>query len=119
MLCSASKLDNVPKIDFRIVPGELIRISGCELNGSRRITDKLVKLNLDWIEGRLLFVLSGHYSLHTNKYMCAIAVAAGQCNRVGMCLTHVECWPHDPKRERRRGVSLLESQSAARRGLLP
>jgi hypothetical protein len=102
MLCAASKRQGKPKFSFKIHPGKLLKIYGCEITGSTRVTDKLVKLGLDSIEGRLSFFEDGRYPHGAEKYTCGIAVAISQGGRTGLSLSHIECWPHDPSRERRR-----------------
>jgi hypothetical protein len=102
MLCAASKREGKPKFSFKIYPGQLIKIYGCEISGSNVVTDKLVKFDLDLIEGRLSFFEDGRYSHGAAKYTCGIAIAITQDGRTGLSLSHIECWPHDPSRERRR-----------------
>ncbi len=126
MLCAAAKRDDVHQMRFRIVPRELIHIYGCDINDSRRISDKAIIAQANAIAGRVWFERIGRYDgwwgrkqLDADKYTCSIAIAITQGNRIGMGVTRVLCWPHDPHLERRRGVSLLESRSAERRGLLP
>ncbi len=55
VLCQNSIKDNRVQFHFRVRPGELLRIYSYEILGSQEITDKLVKHNLDTIEGRLSF----------------------------------------------------------------
>lgn len=77
MLCAASKREGKPKFSFKISPGQLIRIYGCEITG--------------------------------------IAIAVTQGGRTGLSLSHIECWPHDPSRERRRaGAEAAEASWVAR-----
>src|SRR5215510_5236194 len=45
MLCAASKRQSKPKFSFKIYPGQLIRVYGCEITDS-----KLVKFDLVSIE---------------------------------------------------------------------
>jgi hypothetical protein len=107
MLCAISKKENKPKFSFKIYPGQLIRIYSCELTGSTIVTNKLVKLDLDSIEGRLSFFEDGRYPHGAAKYTCGIAIAITQGGRTGMSMSHIECWPHDPSRELcRHGVNL-------------
>ncbi len=114
MLCAASKRERKPKFSFKIYLGELIHIYGCEVSGSMAVTEKLVKFGIDSIEGRLSFFEDGRYPHGAAKYTCGVAIAITQGGRTGLSMSHVECWPHDPSRERRsaRGVaasiSLLE-----------
>jgi hypothetical protein len=96
---------NKPKFSFKIYPGELIKIDGCEITESKVVTDKLVKFDLDSIEGRLSFFGDGRYPHGAEKYICGIAIAITQGGRTGLSLSHIECWPHDPSRERRRAVA--------------
>jgi len=105
MLCAVSKRENKPKFSFKIYPGHLLRIYGCELTDSRIVTDKLVELGLDSIEGRLSFFEDGRYPHGAEKYTCGIAIAITQGGRTGLSLSHVECWPHDPTRELRRAAA--------------
>jgi hypothetical protein len=102
MLCAISKREKKPKFSFRIYPGEMIKIYGCEISGSTVVTEKLVKFGVDSIEGRLSFFEDGRYPHGAEKYTCGIAIAVTQGGRAGMSLSHVECWPHDAGRERRR-----------------
>lgn len=102
MLCAASKREGKHKFSFKIYPGRLIRINGCELTDSKLVTDKLVEFGLDSIEGRLSFFEDGRYPHGAEKYTCGIAIAITQGGRTGLSLSHIECWPHDPSRERRR-----------------
>jgi hypothetical protein len=53
MLCAASMRSGKPKFSFKIYPGQLIKINGCEICDSKVVTDKLVKFGLDSIEGCL------------------------------------------------------------------
>lgn len=102
VLCAAAKRDERAKYAFKIFPGKPLFINACEITDSNRITDKLVKLKLDSIEGRLSFFLDGRYPNGADKYTCGMAIAITQGSRTGMSMSHVECWPHDPARERRR-----------------
>lgn len=102
MLCAASKRQGKPKFSFKIYPGQSLRICGCEITGSKAVTDKLVRFGLDSIEGRLSFFEDGRYGHGAEKYTCGIAVAVTQGGRSGLSLSHIECWPHDPSRELRR-----------------
>jgi hypothetical protein len=113
MLCAVSKREQRPKFSFKIYPGELIRIYSCEITGSKAITDKLVKFGLDSIEGRLSFFEDGRYPHGAEKYTCGIAIAITQGGRMGLSISHVECWPHDSSRELRRATA-----AAARESLL-
>ena len=98
-------------MSFRIIPGQLIRIYSCELTDSTIVTEKLVKFDLDAIEGRLSFFLDGRYPDGADKYTCGIAIAIAQGGRVGMSMCYVACWPHDPTRERRRVIAAQERLS--------
>jgi hypothetical protein len=110
MLCAASKREGKPKFSFKIYPGQLIKIYGCEVSDSRVVTDKLVKFELDSIEGRLSFFEDGRYPHGAEKWTCGIAIAITQGGRTGLNLSHIECWPHDPSRERRRaGFEVVEA----------
>jgi len=105
MLCAASMREGKPKFSFKICPGQPVKINGCEITGSKVITDKLVKFALDSIEGRLSFFVDGRYPHGSDKYTCGIGIAITQGGRTGMSLCHVECWPHDPSRELRRTIA--------------
>jgi hypothetical protein len=111
MLCAASRRDGRPRMSFRIIPGQLIRIYSCELTDSTIVTEKLVKFDLDAIEGRLSFFLDGRYPDGADKYTCGIPIAIAQGGRVGMSMCYVACWPHDPTRERRRVIAAQERLS--------
>jgi hypothetical protein len=80
----------------------LLKIYGFEISDSKVVTDKLVKFDLDSIEGRLSFFEEGRYPHGAEKYTCGIAIAITQGGRAGLSLSHVECWPHDASREHRR-----------------
>jgi hypothetical protein len=115
MLCATSKREKKPKFSFKIYPGELIRIYSCEITDSKLVTDKLVKFNLDSIEGRLSFFEDGRYPHGAEKYTCGIAIAITQDGRTGMSMSHVECWPHDPSRELRRASAAVGGGSLLNR----
>lgn len=115
MLCAAAKRERKAKFSFKIYPGQLIKIYGCEVTDSKAVTDKLVKLGLDSIEGRLSFFEDGRYPTGAQKFTCGIAIAITQGGRTGLSLNHIECWPHDPSRERRRaGAAAAEATWVAR-----
>ncbi|MDB5292421.1 MAG: hypothetical protein JWL69_3662, partial [Phycisphaerales bacterium] len=38
MLCAVSKRENKPKFSFKIYPGQLLKIRGCEITGSKFVT---------------------------------------------------------------------------------
>lgn len=107
MLCAASKRERRRKFSFKIYPGQLLRIHGCEISNSKRMTNKLVKFGLDSIEGRLSFFEDGRYAHGAEKFTCGIAIAITQGGRTGMSLSHVACWPHDASREGRRDTGAL------------
>jgi hypothetical protein len=111
MLCAVSKRENKPKFSFKIYPGQLLKIYGCEITDSKFVTDKLVKFGLDSIEGRLSFFEDGRYRHGAEKYICGIAIAITQGGRTGLSLSHVECWPHDSSRERRRAAAAAAEAS--------
>src|SRR5687768_1500682 len=111
VLCAASKREGRPKFNFKIHPGQLIKIYGCEISNSKVVTDKLVKFSLDSVEGRLSFFEDGRYPHGAEKYTCGIAIAVTQGGRTGLSLGHIECWPHDPARERRRAFAVLREAS--------
>jgi hypothetical protein len=102
VLCALSKKEQKPKFSFKIYPGAIIRIYSCELTHSTLVTDKLIQFNLDSIEGRISFFEEGRYEHGAEKYTCGIAIAVTQAGRTGLSMSHVECWPHDAKRELRR-----------------
>jgi len=105
VLCAISKKDEKPKFSFKIYPGRALTIYGCEITNSKAVTGKLVKFGVDSIEGRLSFFQDGRYANGAEKYTCGIAIAVTQGGRTGMSMSNVECWPHDPSREGRRGVA--------------
>jgi hypothetical protein len=74
-----------------------------------------VKFNLDSIEGRLSFFEDGRYPHGAEKYTCGIAIAITQGGRTGLSMSHVECWPHDSSRERRRAAAEAASASLLER----
>ena len=114
MLCAIAKRERKRKFSFRVVPGAKLSIYSYEISESVRVTEKLVRYGIDSIEGRLSFFEGRRYPHGAEKYTCGIAIAVTQGGRTGMSMSHVECWPHDPKRESRRAtiassnVSLLE-----------
>jgi hypothetical protein len=114
VLCSLAQKEARATCTFKIVPGEVMFINGYEITDSRRVTDKLVKIKLDLIEGRLSFFEDGLYPNGAQKYACGIAVAVTQGDRTGVATSQVQCWPHDASRDKPRGgaavaqVSLLE-----------
>lgn len=112
VLCAVSKRERRQKISFVLRPGESLRIDGHEISGSKDVTDKLVPLGLDSIEGRLSFFTDGRYPQGADRFTCGLAIAIAQGGRVGMSITHVECWPHDPTRERRRAIAGDASRAA-------
>lgn len=101
MLCRISAREKKSKFSFKIYPGKLLKIYGFEISDSTIVTDKLVKHNIDSIEGRFSFFEDGRYSNGSEKYTCGIAIAVTQNGRTGMHISHVECWPHDPALEAR------------------
>jgi hypothetical protein len=109
VLCGVSKVEKKPKFSFKIYPGQVLRIYGCEISDSKIVTDKLVKFELDSIEGRLSFFEDGRYLHGAEKYTCGIGIAITRSGRTGLSLSHVECWPHDPARELRRGTEAIAS----------
>ena len=115
ILCAVSKREARPKFSFKIYPGELIRIYSCEVTNSKVGADKLVKFDLDSIEGRLSFFEDGRYPNGAEKYTCGIAIAITQGSRTGLSMSHVECWPHDALRERRRADTEAANESLLQR----
>ena len=111
VLCLASKRERRHQFSFRMHPGELLRIASREVSGSKTVTDKLTKFNLSTIEGRLSFFPDGRYPDGAEKYTCGIAVAVTQDGRTGLSISHIECWPHDPKRESQRATGASASAS--------
>ena len=114
MLCAAAKRERKRKFSFKIYPGELIRIYGYEITNSKVVTEKLVKFNLDSIEGRLSIFEDGRYAHGAEKYTCGIAIAITQGGRTGLSMSHVECWPHDASRERRRAGAVAGGGGSGR-----
>ena len=114
ILCAEAKRDKQRKLSFKIRPGEEISIYGHLISESSEVTQKLVKCDLDSIEGRISFFDDGRYPDGTERYTCGIAIAVTQGNRTGMSMSHVSCWPHDRSRESRRAkaaayrLSLME-----------
>ena len=115
MLCASSRREAKPKFSFKIYPGQLIKIYGREVTDSHLVTDKLVKFGLDSIECRLSFFKDGRYPHGAEKFTCGIAIAITQGGRTGLSLSHIECWPHDPRREVRRGGFADATESWAAR----
>jgi hypothetical protein len=115
LLCLTSKTEKRKKFSFKVRPGEPLKIYGYEISESKVVTDKLVKHNLDSIEGRLSFFEDGRYLHGAEKYACGIAIAVTQDGRTGMSVSHVECWPHDSSRECRRAVAASASASLLER----
>ena len=101
-LCLVAKQEKRHQFSFRIRPGQVVRIASRELTGSQVVTDKLLKFDLSGIEGRLSFFEDGRFADGAERYTCGISVAVTQDGRTGLALSHIECWPHDPSRERRR-----------------
>lgn len=104
VLCDAANRENQATFAFRILPGEPIVIHGLKVTDSNRITDKLIQLQLDSIEGRFEFILDGAYPNGVEKYNCCVTVTIAQGSRTGTSTRHVACWPHDPVREMRGGA---------------
>lgn len=102
VLCEASKKEHKPKFSFKIYPGKPLRIHCYKISQPEVVTDKLIKFDIDSIEGRLSFFVDGRYPHGAEKYTCGIAIAITQAGRTGLSMSHVECWPHDPSREMRR-----------------
>lgn len=109
MLCAVAKREHHRRFSFKIRPGELLRIYSYEVTGSKEVTDKLVRFKLDSIEGRMSFFADGRYPDGTERHTCGIAIAISQSGRTGLSLLHIECWPHDPARERRRSGAAVRS----------
>ena len=101
-LCLVAKRERRRKFSFCIRPGTIMQIYGYEISNSKIVTEKLLRHNLDSIEGRLSFFEDGRYADGTERYTCGIAISVTQGGRTGLSLSHVECWPHDPSRESRR-----------------
>jgi hypothetical protein len=87
------------------MPGHAIEIFGCEITESKAVTNKLIKLNLDSIDGRLILTADGAYPNGATKYHCAVIVSIVQSNRTGIGMSYAYCWPHDPDLERRRSTA--------------
>lgn len=110
VLCAIAKREGRAKFRFKVVQGEPLLIYGCEITRSNRVTDKLVRLSIDSIEGCLSFIEDGRFRYHdAERYRCSIAIAVTQGGRTGMSMSHVECWPHDPSRESSRSSANLAS----------
>lgn len=108
VLCAIAKREGRAKFRFRVVPGKQLFIHGCEITDSNRVTDKIVRLGVDSIEGRLSFIEDGRFRYYdADKFVCGIAIAVTQGGRTGMSMSHVECWPHDPSRESSRSSANL------------
>ena len=105
-LCEVARRERKRKFSFKIRPNEMLQIYGYEITNSKIITEKLAKFELDSIEGRLSFFEDGRYPNGAQKYTCGIAIAITQDRRTGLSMSHVECWPHDPLRERRRAAAI-------------
>ncbi len=78
-----------------------MRIDGYEILDSFSVTEKLIKHDLDMIQGRLSYFVDGRFPNGSEKYTCGIAIAVTQDGRTGLHISHVECWPHDPSTESR------------------
>src|SRR4029453_12329930 len=115
MLCAVAKRERRSKFSFKIYPGALLRIYSFEVSDSKVVTDKLVKFGLDSIEGRLSFFEDGRYPHGAQKYTCGIAIAITQASRTGLSMSHVECWPHDSTRERRRASASVAAATLLER----
>lgn len=102
MLCEFSKSNRKSNFRFAICPGELIRICNCVISESNVVTDKLVKFDLNSIEGCLSFSKEGQYSDGADKFKCWVSIAITQDGRTGIAMKHTECWSHDELRESRR-----------------
>jgi hypothetical protein len=115
MLCAIAKKERKRKFSFKIRPGMPLHISSYEISDSKLVTDKLLKLGLDSIEGRLSFFEDGRYPHGAEKFTCGIAIAITQGGRTGMSISHVECWSHDPTRESRRATAAAAATSLLER----
>lgn len=102
VLCAAAKRKWARTYSFKISPGRPVFIDGSEVTDSSRVTNKLLKLQIDTIDGRIAFVVNGHYPDGTDKYTCSVVVAISQCGQTVSATRSVECWAHDPARESRR-----------------
>ena len=111
MLCAISKREKKRKFSFKIRPGKLLQIYGYEITDSKNVTDKLVKFDLDSIEGRMSFFEDGRYPHGSERYVCGIAISITQDGRTGLSIRHVTCWPHDSSRELRRAEAVTKSAS--------
>lgn len=60
-LCLIARLQKKKSFSFKVRPGEVLWIYGYEISNSRAVTDKLVKLGLDSIEGRMSFLPQGQF----------------------------------------------------------
>lgn len=102
VLCAAAKRKTLRTYSFRISPGKPVFIDGREITDSSRVTNKLLKLQIDTIDGRIAFDVNGHYPDGADKYTCNVVVAISQCGQTVSATRSVECWAHDPARESRR-----------------
>ncbi len=100
-LCQKSISENRVQFQFKVIPGEPLKIYSYEILGSLVVTEKLTKHELDSIEGRLSFFEDGRYPSGNKKFTCGISVAVTQNGRTGMYICHVACWPHDSRQESR------------------
>ena len=106
VLCRLSFLKARRRLGFRTAPGLPIHIFGCELSNSSAYTSMLGTLGVDSIEGRLSFFDDGRFVNGRDKYTCGVSIAMTSGTRLGLFVTHVSCWQHDPTLERRRAGSL-------------
>lgn len=105
ILCVAARMQPHNRLSFRIRPGEPLKIGGYELSGSKEITAKLVRHDLDAIEGILTFSENGCYPSGATKFACSILIAVSKKGRTGLGFRQTECWSHNPKRESRRSTA--------------
>jgi len=107
ILCVVARMRPRNQVSFRIRPGEPLTIGGYELSGSSEVSAKLVRHDLDAIEGLLTFSENGRYPSGATKYTCSISIAVSQDGRIGLGLRQTECWSHHPKRVMRRATAAV------------
>lgn len=102
VLCATAAGRKDMRFNFTIFPGKPIYIDGHEIIDSTRVTNKLLELQLDSIEGRLSFSLDGRFPSGVDKYACEVFITIARKDRIGMGTHRVSCWTHDASQELRR-----------------
>ncbi len=82
ILCVVALMQRHNELRFRIRPGEPLKIGGYELSESKETTAKLIRHDLDSIEGLLRYSENGRYPSGATKYACSISIAVSQNERV-------------------------------------